>query len=171
MIDRLIVGLRTIVRGELSRLTWLGCYGYTVQRAGVGTVDAAPRSALPLPTLVGVPLISSLLGQTATPSATGAPCLIRFVNGDPTRPVCVSIGAPAIDATIDATGTLALGPSGKVSLAGGTKPIAREGDGVTVFLPASMITGTLSGSPFGPLPMQATTALAGIIQSTSRASA
>jgi hypothetical protein len=171
MLDRLLAALRLLVRNEIARMTYLGVYEYTVQGASPGTVDASPASSLPLPTLSAVPLLPSILGQTATPAARGALCRIRFANGDPTRPVCVGIAAPPVDAAVDATGTLSLGPSSTVVLVGGTKPVAREGDGVSVFLAASVITGTLGGSTPFTGPMQATTALAGIIASTSRASA
>lgn len=174
MLDRLLAALRLLVRNELARMTYLGVYEYTVQGASPGTVDASPASSLPLPTLSGVPLLPSILGQTATPAARGALCRIRFVNGDPTRPVCVGIAAPTVDAAVDATGTLSLGHSATVVVGGGTKPIARSGDAVTMLFPQGTFTGVLTppgGSPTVLGTIVILTAASGIIASTSRASA
>lgn len=174
MSDRLLGAVRALVRAELSRLSYLGTYAYTVQRAAAGTVDAAPASALPLPPLVGVPLASSLLGQRVTPAAAGAPCRIRFVNGDPSRPVCVGIGAVPVRASVDATDTLRLGPSASaVALAGGSAALARVGDSCTFFLPPTAIaTGTVT-PPTGPtFPLTGTLAIlngmSGLVAAGSR---
>lgn len=163
------------MRGELERLTFLGVYEYTVQRAAAGTVDAVPSSSLPLPPVTGAPLVSSLLGQAVTPAATGATCRIRFVNGDPSRPVCTGLGAPSADATIDASGTLSLGPSAqRVTLAGGSLPLSRDGDAATIFLPPGTLIGIVTppGSP--PVTVGLLTVLSavtGIISGGSRATA
>lgn len=165
MLERLLAAIRAIVEAELARTAYLGVYEYVVQGAGPGTVDVAPASSLPLPALTGVPLVSSLLGQTVTPAVAGQRCRIRFVNGDPTRPVCTGLGAPPASSTVDATGTLSLGPGARiVVLAGGSADLAREGDAVTVFLPP----GALSG---GAGELTILTGFSGILQSLSKASA
>ena len=167
MIDRILAAWRAIVRAEIRRATFLGVYEYTVQRAGSGTVDASPASSLAPPVPPGVPLVSSLLGQTVTPAAVGQRCRIRFVNGDPARPVCVGIDAPAVDATIDASETLLLGPGAQgVALAGGSADIAREGDAVNILLPAGVLVGVVTppgGSPVTVGPMTILSAVTGII--------
>lgn len=164
MTDRIADAL-IVFRAELARADYLGVYEYTVQSSGPGTVDVVPTGGHPFPPLTGVPLVSSLLGQTATPAATGAPCRIRFVNGDPSRPVCVGIAAPSVVAAIDASGALALGPDAqRVVLAGGAQQVAREGDAVTILLPPGILT---SGA--GTLTILS--AMSGIIGSGSKATA
>jgi hypothetical protein len=175
MIDRLLDALRALVREQLPRLTYLGVYEYTVQRATETTVDASPASTLSLPALTSVSLSPGILAQLVTPAATGARCRIRFVNGDPMRPICVGVDAAPVDATVDATGTLALGPSAAaVTLAGGSAPIARDGHAVTILLPPGALVGVLTPPGGAPAPAGTLTilsAMTGILVSTSRASA
>lgn len=169
--ERLLAGVRAIVRAELG---YLGVYGYIVQRAGEGTVDVAPASSLRLPPLERVPVVSSLIGQvvTATP---GTPARIRFVNGDPRRPVCTGLGGAPARCTIDALGTLRVGPSApRVALAGGSASLGREGDSVTFFLPSdAAISGTVSLAGGGTAPLTGTFAalngMSGLISAGSRA--
>lgn len=163
MIDRLLAALSAIIRGQFPALTFLGLYEYTVQAATAGTVDCAPASALLLPALASVPMVPSLLSQRGTP-VVGAPCFVRFVNGDPTRPACVGIGQAPAEAIIDATSALRLGPSAAiVVLAGGSLPIARVGDAVTVFLPFGLFSGTINGSPVTAVPLLILSQMSGII--------
>lgn len=151
-LDRLIASIRAVIRAEVPALTFAGLYSYTVQTASGATVEAAPTdTTLGLPSISGLALSPSILGETMASAAIGAVALVQFVNGDPARPVVVSLSLPSTNATIDATGTLALGPSAAlVTLAGGTAPVARQGDAVTVYLdpgPAS-VNGTVGGAPF-----------------------
>jgi hypothetical protein len=149
-IDRLLDSFRALVRAEFPALTFLGIYEYTVQSSSSATVDLVPTvTSIGLPVLTGVALRASVLGELVTGAAVGALALIEFVNGDPTRPICVSLSSPAQTATVDATGTLTLGPSAQsIELAGGLAPVARQGDAVTVYLGTGTtpISGTIDGA-------------------------
>ena len=172
--DRLLASLRAIIRAELPQLTFFGSYEYSIQGAGPSTVDVQPTdTTIGLPTLTSVPLRSSLLGSVVTTQAIGGLALIRFVNGDPSRPVCTSITTIPEQATIDATGVINIGPSAaKVVLAGGTQGVARVGDSVTIFLaPGSYVTGTMTPVSGSPVPFVGTLSvvngMSGIIGSGS----
>lgn len=150
-LDRLIDAVRKIIRAEVPALTFAGLYSYTVQSASGATVEASPTdTTLGLPPISGLTLSPSILGELVTGAQVGAVAYVQFVNGDPTRPVVVSLSLPSTTATIDAT-ALALGPGASlVQLAGGTAPVARQGDAVTIYLdpvPAS-VNGTVGGVPF-----------------------
>lgn len=167
MIDRILAAWRALVRAELGRSLFFGVYEYVVQRVDPGTVDVAPASSLALPALSGVPLVSSLLGQDVSPVGLGQPCRIRFVNGDPARPVCVGLALRPADAIVDATTELALAPGAQgVALAGGSAEIAREGDAVTIFLPPGVLVGVVTppgGAPVTVGSLTVLSALSGII--------
>jgi hypothetical protein len=170
--DRLLGAIRAIIRAELPRLSYLGVYEYVIQRAGDNVLDAEPASTLGLPAVRDVPLVSTLLGARATP-LVGATCRIRFINGSPTRPVCTGIGSVPSSASVDASGTFRLGPGAvRVTLAGGSAGVAREGDSVTFFLPSSAVfTGTVTLAGGGTAPLAGTLAvlngMSGIIASGS----
>ena len=150
MIDRIAAAVRAMIRAELPRLRFLGIYSYTVQAANGSRVDVTPTdTTLGLPSIPGLPISPSILGEGVTGAKVGSIALVEFVNGDRTRPVVVSLSAPSSQATVDASGTLALGPGAtQVTLAGGTAPIARRGDAVTVYLGSSPIavSGTINGT-------------------------
>lgn len=95
--DRLWAAFRALVRAELAEIRFLGVYEYSVQAADTSTVDIDPTdTTLGLPTLGKVPLRPSILGEVVEPD-TGGRCLVMFVNGDPARPVVISIeGSPKL---------------------------------------------------------------------------
>ncbi len=144
--------IRAVIRQELPRLANLGTWEYTV--VGVnqdGTVNAAATDpGGPMPNLNNVAIQSGPEGGTAAPTA-GNLCYVRFVNGDPTRPVVVGNQSRVRTATLDASETVNVGPnaSNGVILAGGSAPIARDGDAVTVYFSASplVVSGTFAASP------------------------
>ena len=155
--DRLLAMFRALIRAELPQLTYFGTYEYSIQKAGSSTIDGSPTdTTIPLSSLTGIPLRSSLLGQVVDAQAVGGLALIRFINGDPERPVCVSILSIPKKAKLDATGSMKVGPSAsKVVLNGGKLGVARVGDSVTFFLPPnSIVSGTLTAPipPPGPTP-------------------
>lgn len=157
--DRLLAALRSLVRAELPQLTFLGTYEFTIQGASGSTVDVSPTdTTISLPSFTGVPLRSSLLGQVVTAQAVGGLALLRFINGDPTRPVCMSITSIPETAVLDATGEMQIGPSAStVVLNGGSLPLARVGDSVTFFLPpGSLVTGTMTPISGPPVPFTGT---------------
>lgn len=148
--DRIVAAIRALIALEFPRLRFLGVYEYVVQAASVATVDVAPTdTTIGLPSLSGLPLSSSILGEAVSGAAVGAVALVQFVNGDPGRPEVVSLSLPSKNSTVDATGTLSLGPSATlVKLAGGTAPVARRGDAVTVYLGSTPlnVSGTINGT-------------------------
>lgn len=151
--DKLLASVRALIRAVFPRLSFLGVYAYTVSAASGATVDGTPAdTTLGLPPITGLPLSPSILGEVVAGAAVGCTALVQFVNGDPTRPEVVSLSLPSSSSTVDATGTLFLGPGAQqVQLAGGTAPVARVGDAVTVYLDPTPIpvTGTIDGvTPF-----------------------
>lgn len=147
-LDRIMQSLRAIIQAEMFQVPYLGLYEYTIQAATSSTVDGTPTdTSIPMPSVTGVPLRSSVLGATATPTVGGR-CLIMFVGGDPTRPICVSTDPIPVIATVDASSAVNVGPSATaVVLAGGGPAVGRVGDVVHVtftLLDASAITANLS---------------------------
>jgi hypothetical protein len=90
-----------------------------------------------------VPLRAGPEGGVSTPT-TGNLCYVRFVNGDPARPIVVGNQPIVQTATLDATDTVNVGPSvsNAVVLAAGVSPVARMGDAVTVYFPPGGIIAT-----------------------------
>lgn len=96
-LDRLLSAFRKLVRAEFPQLTYMGIWEYSVQATDgtllspSTTVDCSPiDTAIPLPTLAKVPLRAGIMGEQVTPQV-GARCLIAFINGDPTKPICISV--------------------------------------------------------------------------------
>jgi hypothetical protein len=141
-LDRLMVALRTIIRAEVPELTYLGVYEYALQRVRGNVVDAAPTtSTLSLPSIIGLALSPSTLGEAVDTPAVGQRILIRFANGSPTRPEVCGIFGPSRTATVDASDAITFGdPSTtSVQIAGGTAPVGRVGDAIQVFLPLTPV--------------------------------
>lgn len=134
--DRFLSAIRSMIRAELPNLAYLGTWEYSVVGVNAdGTVNATivdPKA--PFPSLNNIPVRSGPDGSTATPSM-GRTCDVRFVNGDPSRPIIVGNQSVVKIATIDATDTVNVGPSvsNAVVLAGGDAPVARDGDAVAVY--------------------------------------
>lgn len=163
-LDRILEPLRAIIRAEVAKLTYLGTWEYAVVGVnGDGTVNAtATDPSAPLPSLNNLPIRSGPEGGTSAPTPGNA-CYVRFINGDPGRPVVVGNQAPVRTATFDATETVRVGPSvtNAVQLAGGNAPVARLGDAVNVYFPttpipiagaAVLIPGTFTGTITLPTP-------------------
>jgi hypothetical protein len=130
--DRVLGPIQQLVQKELQPARFYGRYEYTVSNPSATTVDAEPTDpALGLPDLQSVPLTADALASY-TPAAN-ATCHIMFVNGLPTKPVCV---------WTDQTPT-------KAQILSGGQPVARLGDQVQSFLPPGLpVVGTVSGNPF-----------------------
>ncbi len=153
-LDRLLTSLRLIIRAELPQLTFFGTYEYSIQNASDSTVDVAPvDTTISLPSIKGVPLVSSLLGQAV--QANEGLCRIRFVNGDPTKPVCVGLRSLPSSSSTDATGTINVGPSASmVILNNGTLGVARLGDPITLYIPPGCyVTGMITPASGPPIPI------------------
>lgn len=90
-LDRMWAAFRLLVRAELHELGYLGMYTYVVRGSTMGYVDAEPASqTLGLPSVTRAPILPAIGGETAIAS-TGSECTISFLDGDPTRPVVVSL--------------------------------------------------------------------------------
>lgn len=102
-LDRMWQAFRTLVRGELAELRFLGAYRYVVRGSSIGFVDVEPASqTLGLPSLGRVPVLPGVLGEQVTASS-GASCVVVFLDGDPSLPRVVSVSA--VDAAKVAAGT------------------------------------------------------------------
>lgn len=152
-LDRLLTAIRALIRAEFPQYTYAGLYSYTIQsiNSGTGAIDCMPvDTTVPLPGLSNISLSPSLLGDLCLATA-GSVCLVEFVNADPSRPVVVSIGATNFTGTVDASQSMAVGPSAStVNLGAAAMPIARVGDTVSVYFPMGTsitIVGTVLTPP------------------------
>ncbi len=126
--DRLIAELRSLIREDFPSLTFMGIYEYSVQIDQSGFVDASPTNTeLSLPS---ISMIRETFAFTSATLASGDLILVAFVNGDPTRPTCIS--AP---------------PSSTLITIGNDSPAAaaRAGDPLTINNPAGLL-GSVSGA-------------------------
>jgi hypothetical protein len=119
--DRLLGDLEAIIDRQVAPTRWYGRYEYTIENPTTSTVDATPVDpSIGLPDLQGVPLVGSSVATYAPPS--GSTCHVQFLNGDPSRPVCVwTVMTPTM-----------------ASILGGSNPVARLGDQVQSFLPPAL---------------------------------
>lgn len=153
-LDRLLTALRLLIRGELPQLTYFGVYEFSIQSSSGSTVSVAPvDTTTGLPSMTNVPLVSSLLGSVIVPNS--GLCRIRFINGDPTQPVCVGLASIPASSTTDSTGTLNIGPSAtKVVFHNGTLGVARYGDPATIYFPPNCyVTGMITPAVGAPIPI------------------
>ena len=139
--DRLLGALRAIVRAEAPALDYVQVRAYVVTgSSGTGPLtllDLAPADTSgPMPSLTGVSVRPGLLAETVTGVPAGTRARVRFLNASPTSPVVTSLLGLSQGTTVDATGTLAVGPgAAQVLLGGGSAPVARGGDMITAYLP------------------------------------
>jgi hypothetical protein len=136
-----------VVRDRL----YLRAYECTVERqAADGSLDLLPDDERIRGTgLSGVPIYHGLPGVTVTVTP-GARVLLQFVSGDPQRPF----------ASLWRSGDIE-----EISFNGGTAPVARQGDPVACYWPASVaFTGLLNGVSFSGT-MTIATPGAGLIES------
>jgi hypothetical protein len=152
--DRILGPLQQLVQKEIAPMRFFGRYEYVMTSATEETMDGYPADAtLGLPDVQNVPLCSDAV-SVYTPAAQ-AKAHVQFVDGKPTRPVCV---------WTDQTPTMA-------QLLGGPNPVARLGDQVQSILPPSLpVVVTVSGVP-SPGVITAAAPIAGfIVQGSSQVS-
>jgi hypothetical protein len=137
--DRVLGPVQQLVDSRVAPLRFFGRYAYTISNAKATTIDGAPvDTTLGLPDLCGVPIRGSSLASYVPPN--GGQADIQFLDGQPTKPVCVWTQA---DASAGPT-EIVVGPQGT-----GANGIARVSDTVTVLFPPIMqIAGIVSGAPF-----------------------
>jgi hypothetical protein len=128
--DRWIESVREIVRQEVAaQAPYAGVYDYVVTASNGSTCDAVPAdTSRGLPPVTGIPILSGIPGAKVTP-ANGSRVGIGFLDCNPTKPFVWGLFDSRV-ATL-------------VSFAGGTSPVARQGDTVIVFFPPAIpFTGT-----------------------------
>jgi hypothetical protein len=112
MIDRLLASIRAIIRAEFSNYRFNGIYEYSIDSTDGTTVDASPvDTSIGLPHIAKVVLASDNIGSTSVPTV-GKLCRVMFLNGSPTRPICVGCDGDPVS----------------MSFASGILPAARMGD-------------------------------------------
>jgi hypothetical protein len=161
-LDRLYAPLRLLLQVEIPQFNYLGTYEYSVNSSNGQTVDASPvDTTIPLPSIANMPVMPSTMAEVVGGIKSGQLCLVQFVNGDPTRPEIVGFSEASQTVTLDASESISLGSPNTISvpLAGGGAPVARVGDEITVFMPATpvVVSGVLNGvlnfvGTIGPFP-------------------
>jgi hypothetical protein len=148
--------LRAVV-GRLTDRKLHGIYRYRVlsmqgDRANLQVVKKAGGN----PDLVAVSLFPGIPGLD-TILTPGAEVLVQFIEGDRGQPVITHFAGK------DGIGHVPI----EIALCGGSAPVARVGDTITVFLPATAaFAGTVGGSPAtGVITFAPPLSTVGIIQS------
>lgn len=160
---RLLPLLTNLVR-ELGGVQNLKTFAYRIVSQGsdgrltlqpVPNPDGSPSDA---PILDPVSVWPGMAGLSAE-YALSSQVLVTLVGGNPGLPVVVGFdGGPGstlpLSVTLDATGTVHVGPGAKiVELAGGTVPVAGEGCVVACVFPSgTMITGVVTSPALNPQP-------------------
>lgn len=152
--DAVRAALERIIESIFPERIYLRSYECSVERqADDGSLDLLPDDAVIRGLgLQGVPIYHGLPGVTVR-VVPGARVLLQFVAGDPAKPY----------ASLWRSGDIV-----DISFNGGTAPVARQGDAVAVYWPASVpVTGAVTGAVAGTFAGTLTIATqgAGIIQS------
>lgn len=137
--DRLLGPLQQVIQKELAPARFFGRYEYTIHNPSSSTIDGAPiDTMLGLPELTAIPLVGDALAAYTPPD--GGKAHVMFLDGKPTKPVCVWTEVTGSNGPTD----IVIAPQGK-----GANNVARVTDTVVVLFPPLMqIAGTLSGAPF-----------------------
>lgn len=155
--DRVLGPFQQLIQKELSPARFFGRYEYVIHNPSAETIDGAPvDTGLGLPELTKVPLTGDALASYTPPD--GGKAHVMFLDGKPTKPVCVWTEAGALNGPTD----VVIGPQGK-----GANNVARVTDTVVVLFPPLMqVAGVLSGAPFVGV-LTITTPAIGAIQTGS----
>lgn len=130
-LDRMWLAFRTLVRGELAELRFLGAYRYVVRGSSLGLVDVEPASqTLGLPSLGRVPVLPGVMGEEVT-ATVGAQCVVVFLDGDPTLPRVLSVSGVDECRIAGGTGYVALASLVATQLSTHTHTGVTAGAGVT----------------------------------------
>lgn len=126
--------IEAIVLRHVRKLDYLALYPATVHsQDGDGNLQVFPDDQR-IPGIVGVPIRRPFPGSEVSVSS-GARVLLGFEGGDPSKPYALGWGGDGL-VSVDV---------------GGTRPFARVGDPVTVFMTPAVpvaVSGTISGAPF-----------------------
>lgn len=127
--------VRAIAQHGARRTDYLALYPAEVySQDSDGTLQVFPDSPA-IPKLAGVPLKLPAPG-TVVKVTKGARVLVGFEGGNPSRPFAIGFESAGFQS---------------IALGNGTKPAARVGDQVTIFVTPGVpvpVSGTLSGNPF-----------------------
>ena len=139
MLDRVLGPLQQVVERQLAPTRYFGRYEYTISNPSGTTIDGSPTdTTLGLPDVQNVPLTGDSLASYTPPS--GGTAHVQFVNGDPTKPVCVWTEADSSNGPTDIT----IAPGGS-----GISGVARVTDTcIVMFPPIIQVAGTIAGAPF-----------------------
>lgn len=154
--DRLLSSVRAMILAEFPGLTALGLWEYEVADVtDDGLISALPTSVdTPLPSLTNVSVRAMASGGVSN-AAVGAKFLVEFRDYDNGSYAAISVEATVTKATLDASETVAIGPTASNPVELGPSPsksVSRNGDGITVFMPMGFLNGVLVIAP-GPPPV------------------
>lgn len=137
--DRVLGPLQQIVERQVAPLRFFGRYEYTISNPSGTTIDGAPTdTTIGLPDVQNVSVMADSIASYSPPD--GGLCHIQFVNGDPTKPVCVWTEA----SSSNGPDNLAIAPQKS-----GQKGVSRIDDTcIVMFPPIIQIAGTIAGAPF-----------------------
>ena len=135
-LDRLLDSFRKLVRAEDPARTFLGTYEYQVHASDGTTADLTPTdTTISLPPLVRIPLRSGVSGVSVHPSS-GSLVGVKFLNGDPSRPI--------VDGACDGT------KAQQIDINGSSPSAARTGDAVDAGYLVFTSAGIPAPSPYFP---------------------
>lgn len=149
--DNLTASFDAVVQKQIAPTRYHGRYEYTVTNPSTTTIDCEPVDpSIGLPSLQNVPLTGDSISSYDPPE--GATCHIMFLNGWPTKPVCVWTA----------------GNGTKAGLLGGGAAVARVGDTITITqAQLTAASAQAGGSPVTISPTPPATGLQGTITSGS----
>ena len=155
--DRVLGPFQQMVEREVAPLRFFGRYEYSISNPSTSTIDGSPTDpSLGLPDVQQVPLGGDSISSYIPP--TGGTAHIMFVNGQPTKPVCVwTSGNPT-----------------NVAIQGGANPAAKLGDtvqsmvtGTLTVLGGALTVGSTAGTPTGTIIVQGLSPISGTITTGS----
>ena len=159
-VSRLISALTNMVR-VLGALSPLKIYAYRVVLVSGATwtlqaVANPDGTSSGAPPLANVKVWPGLFGLSCTPTPSSQ-CGVMFLNGNRESPVVVSFdGSLPLTVTVDATGTVALGPTAALTKLGvGPAPLARGIPVAAAFTAGAAAATTLAGLSATPGPWNA----------------
>ena len=165
--DRILESFGRLTKASQAKANYAIPWEYAVSEATSTTFTGKATSTdCPHPDLVGIPLMSGIAGTLIKP-AVGSLVGVMFLNGDPTRPRCVSWDQTVAESVGLAGGGAALhrvgdaGTAGTVQVspsdASGTGLLFTNAAGETFSVPITFVGGAVvvgPGVPPGPFTLK-----------------